>query len=90
MEELLEINSTCVDCKSTEIEGVNMQLGVFLCGPCSVVHSKLLKMLVRSLSDNFLEEEISFLMSKGNKKTNDVLNRNLTPWTVSISTSNYE
>lgn len=90
MEALLAANSTCVDCESPMLEGVNMQLGVFLCGPCAIVHSKLLKMPVRKISDNLLDEEISFLSCQGNQKINAHLKKNVTPWTVSLRDYNFE
>ena len=79
MEQLLATNANCIDCDSNVLDGVNMQLGVFLCKPCALVHSKLLKMPVRKISDNFLEEEINFLSREGNQKINSVLMKNTSP-----------
>jgi Putative GTPase activating protein for Arf len=86
MEQLLIDNSTCVDCDSPELEAVNMQYGVFLCGACAAVHSRLLKIPVRKLNDSFLDEEIIFLSGKGNQRINSELMKNVTPWTVSLKT----
>ena len=88
MEKLLAENANCVDCDSQTLEGVNMQLGVFLCELCASVHSKLLKMPVRKISDSFMEEEINFLSREGNQKINSVLMKNINPWTVIIKNFN--
>ncbi|OMJ69465.1 hypothetical protein SteCoe_32812 [Stentor coeruleus] len=89
MEQLIKNNPNCADCEDTEICGVNMQLGIFLCEKCSLVHQKLLKMLIRSVQDIFQEEEISFLSQKGNNKINLNLMKNIMPWTVNLKQNDF-
>lgn len=89
MEDLLEQNQNCADCDSVNIEGVNMQFGVILCKFCLQVHSKF-DMPIRRLHDPFSYEEISTLLSRGNKKMNDRLLVNLEPWIVSPKQFKFE
>ncbi|OMJ78825.1 hypothetical protein SteCoe_21266 [Stentor coeruleus] len=89
MEQLIKNNPNCVDCEDSEIRGVNMQLGIFLCEKCSLVHQKLLKMLIRNVQDTFLDEEISFLSQKGNYKINLNLMKNTMPWTVNLKQNDF-
>lgn len=89
MEQLIKNNPNCVDCEDPEIRGVNMQLGIFLCEKCSMVHQKLLKMLIRNVQDTFQEEEISFLSQKGNYKINSNLMKNTMPWTVNLKQNDF-
>ncbi|CAG9322546.1 unnamed protein product [Blepharisma stoltei] len=79
MEELLNNNQYCADCDSEKIEGVNMQFGVLVCKACAKTHSQF-NMPIRRLHEPFLGEEITFLLSRGNKKVNDSLLINLDPW----------
>ena len=80
MQALLAANANCVDCNAQPIEAADILHGVFLCSPCARIHRDELKFPVKSISDPFLAEEISFLAEKGNALLNSQLCKTIAPW----------
>jgi len=68
-------NKYCADCGIGKSRYASINLGVFLCYDCTVVHNSLNISKVKSVEDNWNKDEIKFMKSRGNKKVNEIYNK---------------
>ena len=87
MDKLLEENKNCADCGDLNVEDANMDKGVTLCAACGQMHQKVFKTPTRKLTE-LNDEEIGYLNSKGNAKSNSALLKTQMPWTVTLKNTN--
>jgi len=99
IEECLKIpgNETCADCKQNVPKAVSINLGIFLCQQCSGIHRGfgVTVSRIRSISslDPWMSEQILFLRTLGNKRSNQyweatIQRAELPPSSSSIDSSN--
>ncbi|KNA08260.1 hypothetical protein SOVF_164210 [Spinacia oleracea] len=75
LEELLKLpeNKECADCRSKAPRWASINLGIFICLQCSGIHRSLGVHIskVRSTTlDTWLPEQVAFMQSMGNRKSN--------------------
>ncbi|EPS72588.1 hypothetical protein M569_02173, partial [Genlisea aurea] len=76
LEALLKLpeNRDCADCRAKAPRWASINLGIFVCLQCSGIHRSLGVHIskVRSTNlDTWLPEQVSFMQSMGNRKSNE-------------------
>lgn len=89
MDNLLEENKSCADCGSYNVEEANMDKCVTLCSLCGQTHQKVFRTPTRKLTE-LNDEEIGYINSRGNAKSNSMLLKTQMPWTVTLKNSNLQ
>ncbi|XP_034674077.1 probable ADP-ribosylation factor GTPase-activating protein AGD15 [Vitis riparia] len=75
-------NRECADCRSKAPRWASVNLGIFICMQCSGIHRSLGVHIskVRSTTlDTWLPEQVAFMQSMGNERSNDYWEANLPP-----------
>jgi len=63
-------NNFCADCGCNRSVNASINLGVFLCYDCTIIHNSFNISKVKSVvEDNWSKDEIKFMKSRGNKKS---------------------
>ncbi|KAK2655469.1 hypothetical protein Ddye_008521 [Dipteronia dyeriana] len=78
----LEENKECADCQSRGPRWASVNLGIFICMQCSGIHRSLGVHIsqVRSITlDTWLPEQVAFMQSMGNDKSNKYWEAQLPP-----------
>lgn len=94
LEGLLKLpeNRECADCKSKGPRWASVNLGIFICMQCSGIHRSLGVHIskVRSATlDTWLPDQIAFIQTMGNKKSNSFWEAELPPKYNRVGTENF-
>ncbi|XP_021295130.1 probable ADP-ribosylation factor GTPase-activating protein AGD5 isoform X2 [Herrania umbratica] len=94
LEGLLKLpeNRECADCKSKGPRWASVNLGIFICMQCSGIHRSLGVHIskVRSATlDTWLPEQVSFIQSMGNEKSNNYWEAELPPNYYRVGIENF-